>query len=331
MARRKGGHGWTHVKHSRNPVPRPPRPPRNPAAPSVPGAQPPLSVLARRNHQHILTYTLHQEVDITRYIIGLLTQTEAANFAMASRQLRNVLAEQAGGRGPPNINNLTNWTDGELHCREEMRGGRAIATLGWCGFQQGLQSCMGPFGAPFFNGRRSRNTTDFHRTHLCSHCHGITDPACEAEERLELLVHQTGMCTVCEKRWRQRHPMGWRTCICRFREEKWFCWFCRTDKQIQWWPIRNETLIRYEHAWRSRAGGLRSDPDRPAEEFPRCHCGGKHTNHAQRNVAMCLICEGIVVRATAVTGSTRRRSARVQEKYDEEDRKLPRTLMVRGE
>ncbi|MCJ1379026.1 hypothetical protein MMC17_002125 [Xylographa soralifera] len=234
MARRKRGQGWTHVKQSRNPVVRPPRPPLNLPTTRVPHAQPPIAVLARRNHQHILTYTLHQEIDIARNIFGRLTQTEAANFSMTSRQLRDVLAEQAGGRGPPNINNLANWIDGDLHCHEEMRGGRRNATIGWCGRQDGLQSCMGPLQEPFFNGRRNRNdNADYHKPHVCRHCHEMTNPACEAEERLEILTHQIGMCTVCEKRWRQRHPMGWKTCICKTREEQRLCWFCRTDKQLQ--------------------------------------------------------------------------------------------------
>ncbi|MCJ1315065.1 hypothetical protein MMC15_000380 [Xylographa vitiligo] len=321
--KRRGGQHWTHVKRSKNPVPRTPRPPLHPTTPHVPGAHPPIRLLARRNHEHVLTYTLGQEIDITKNIFRHLTVIEALNFASVSRQLRRLLAEQAGGGAPPNIDNIVNWVDGNLDCQEEARGGMANATFGSCGLQGGLQSCMGPLGEPF-SGRRQRNPTDFHRPHICGHCRGTTNAACEREERLELLVHQTGMCTICEKRWRHRHPMGWRTCICKYREEKWFCWFCRTDKQLQWWHIRTQTLIRYEHAWRSQANGFSVDLTRPAEGMPRCHCGGKHQNHAQRHVAMCLICEGIVVASVAVTGSTRRRSDRVQKKYDDEDKLLPR-------
>ncbi|MCJ1283931.1 hypothetical protein MMC26_003262 [Xylographa opegraphella] len=350
MPRKKHGNGWTHVKRSWNPTTRTPRPTQNPAAPQVPAApqgpsgsqvlaatqvpvatqvpfaRPSLRSLARQNREHILTYMLHQEMDITRSIVSNLTRVEALNFASASRQLRNLLAEQAGGRGPLNISNIVHWVDDNLDCQERVRGGLRNATFVLCRNQVGLQSCMGPLREPFFSGRTRRNDTDFHRPHMCIHCHDITDPACEAEERLELLVHQTGMCTVCEKRWMQRHPMGWRNCICRFREEQWFCWFCRTDKQTQWWGIRTNTLIRYEHAYRSHANGFTVDLQRRAEGLPRCYCGGKHTNHVQRNVAMCLICEGTIVRATAVTGNMRRRSDRLQQKYDDED-----NLLIRGD
>ncbi|MCJ1399017.1 hypothetical protein MMC11_002219 [Xylographa trunciseda] len=267
---------------------------------------------------------LGEEVDITRNIFGHLTLTEAQNFAMASRQLRTLLADQAGHDGPPNIDNIANWITRYLYCREAQRGGLTNAIFAWCGRQAGLRSCMGPLTEPFFNGRKERNVTDFHRPHVCDHCHDQTNAACEAEERVALATHQMGMCPACEKRWRRRHPLGWKTCICKFREEQRLCHFCRTDKQIQWFPIRVTNRVRYEHAWKARADGFSIDMTRAQEPLPRCHCGAKHTNHAQRHVAMCFICEGIVVAATAVTGNMRRRSEKVQRKYDDEDSQLPR-------
>ena len=320
---RKRGHGWTRPKRSRNPGPRQPQPLNNPPAPTPTFNQPTLGVLARRTNQHMLTYLLGHETDIGRNIIGHLTPIEAVSFSSASRQLRNVLASQAGGRGPPNIANLANWLDPNFHCQEEVRGGLANAVRLYCGSQAGLQSCMGPCQGPSFNGRIWRNLYDWHRPHICQHCHTATDAACEVEERVALQQHQIGMCEICVTYWRGRHRMGWKTCICKTHEEERYCWFCRTDKQVQWCPIRVQNRVRYEHAYRSRGGEFKVDMARTAEPLPRCHCGRKHTNHAQRQVAMCLICEGIVVTASAVTGRISRRSERSQKKYDEEDGRLP--------
>ena len=321
MPKKKRGNGWTHVKKSKSPVPRTPPLVRHPPPLVIPGAQPSLRQSARRNHEHILTHMLHQEVDITRNIFRNLTMIEALTFASTSHQLRRVFAEQASGTGPPNIDNIANWFNNDLDCQEDTRGGYFNASFGLCGNQGGLRSCMGPFGPPFEN-RKERNPTDFHRPHICRHCQDRTNAACTGEEHQALLLHQTGMCTACERRWRERHPLGWRTCICKTQEEQWYCWFCRTDKQEQWGPMKMVNELKYKCAYKARVIGFAVSWHRAPEMQPRCHCGEKHKNHAQRNVAMCFVCEGIVV--APVTGNRRRRSARAQQIYDDEDRLLPR-------